>query len=117
MQWEVMLFLSLGAATVAGCMVPNRWLPALPNDKLLHFAAFALLSSLALRISHGWVELGYWLGGLFVAGWLIECVQGAAVSGRRFCWLDILANGAGITFVALCAWLYDVLYYSRIPLN
>lgn len=103
---ELLLFIGLGGGIVAGCMVPNRWLPALPNDKLLHFGAFALLTVLALRIAADWPERALWLCSLAIAGWLIECVQGRFVAGRTFCWRDVAANTAGITFVTAGTWLY-----------
>jgi VanZ family protein len=95
-------------AVTAGCLVPNRWLPRLPNDKLLHFASFALLAALALRVADGRAQAAFWLLGLLAAGWLIECLQ-MLVPDRTFCWRDIAANAAGIAFVALCAQLYGAL--------
>jgi hypothetical protein len=97
--WEGMLFAVLACGMCAGCLVPNSWLPPLPNDKFLHFAGFGLLSALALRLAHGRSEAGWWLFGLLVAGCLIECLQ-ALVPERRFCWRDIGANAAGIAFAA-----------------
>lgn len=102
MRWELMLFVGTALAISAGCLVPNRWLPRLPNDKLLHFAGFALLSAMALRIAQGPGESAVWLLGLLVAGWLIECMQ-ALVPDRKFCWKDILANAAGIAAAAVLA--------------
>lgn len=106
-----MLLLGLGAVAVcAGCLVPNRWLPSsMPNDKLLHFASFAGLSLLALRIAHDRTEAALWLLGLLVAGWLIECLQ-ALVPDRGFSWRDIGANAAGIATVALCAECIHMFY-------
>ena len=60
---------------------------------------------LALRIAESHVEALFWLLGLLVAGWLIECLQ-ALVPDRRFCWRDIGANAAGIAFAAIGAQLY-----------
>jgi VanZ family protein len=99
-----MLFAGVALAVCAGCLVPNRWLPPLPNDKFMHFASFALLAALALRLADGGAEAALWLLGLLVAGWLIECLQ-ALVPDRRFCWRDLLANAAGIAFVAVSALL------------
>jgi hypothetical protein len=109
MGWELFAFLGAAGMTALGCLLPNRWLPSLPNDKLMHFAAYALLSALAVAITPGWPELAVWLVGLFLAGWLVECLQGAFVSGRKFCWLDIRANAAGIGLVALCVALFDAI--------
>lgn len=98
----------LGTAATAvcvGCLVPNRWLPPLPNDKFLHFASFAVLAALALRVAQGRTEALLWLLGLLVAGWLIECLQ-SLVPDRRFCWRDIAANAGGIAFAAVGAQLY-----------
>ena len=101
----VLLGMALSAVCV-GCLVPNRWLPPLPNDKFLHFASFAVLAGLALRVAEGRLEALLWLLGLLIAGWLIEVLQGALVPDRRFCWRDIAANAAGIAFAALAAELY-----------
>ena len=100
MGFDGWLFGSAAAALCAGCLVPNRWLPPLPNDKLLHFAGFALLTVLALRLSDGHTESLLWLLGLVVAGGGIECLQ-HLLPDRRFCWRDLLANVAGIAFVAV----------------
>ena len=95
----------VASAVCAGCLVPNRWLPPLPNDKFLHFASFAVLAMLALRIAESHVEALFWLLGLLIAGWLIECLQ-SLVPDRRFCWRDIAANTAGTVFAAAAAQLY-----------
>ncbi len=95
----------VATAVCVGCLVPNRWLPPLPNDKFLHFASFAVLAMLALRVAQGRAEALFWLLGLLVAGWLIECLQ-ALVPDRSFCWRDIAANAAGIAFAAVSAQLY-----------
>jgi hypothetical protein len=109
MSWETLLFCLGSVAVGLGCMIPNRYLPnSLPNDKLLHFASFAVLAGLALRIAHGWTQAGLWLLGLLIAGWAIECVQ-ALVPDRKFCWRDIGANAAGVAFTLVCAGLYAVL--------
>jgi len=100
MGLEAILFVCAAAAVCIGCLVPNRWLPPLPNDKFLHFAAFAVLTVLALRIADGVVETACWLAGLLVGGWLIECLQ-TLVPDRRFCWRDMAANTAGIACAVL----------------
>ncbi|WP_273033848.1 VanZ family protein [Massilia timonae] len=84
--------------------MPNRWLPPLPNDKFLHFAAYAVLTVLALRIARTGSEAVWWLAGLLIGGWLIECLQ-ALVPDRRFCWRDIGANAAGIGGAAIAMFL------------
>lgn len=99
---DVWMFVCAATVLGAGCLVPNRWLPPLPNDKFLHFAAFAVLTVLALRIAQGQVETAWWLAGLLVGGWLVECLQ-QLVPDRRFCWRDLAANAAGIAAVALPA--------------
>lgn len=103
---ELMMLIGATLALVAGCLVPNRWLPpSMPNDKLMHFAAFAVLTVLALRVAHGPVEVALWLGGLLVVGWVIECLQ-KLVPDRNFSWPDMAANAAGIAAAALCSALY-----------
>jgi len=103
---DLVLLGMAATAVFVACLVPNRWLPPLPNDKFLHFASFAVLGILALRVAQGRFEALLWLLGLLVAGWLIEVLQGALVPDRRFCWRDIAANAAGIAFAALAAELY-----------
>jgi VanZ family protein len=106
MGWNFVLLGLATAAVTAGCLVPNRWLPSpMPNDKLLHFASFAVLTGLALRMAQGRAEAALWLLGLLAAGWAIECLQ-SLVPDRKFCWRDIGANAAGIVFAAACAQLY-----------
>ena len=106
-MWDLLLLGLAAAAVVAGCLVPNRWLPRLPNDKLLHFLSFAALAALALRVAQGRLEALCWLVSLLVMGWLIECMQ-MLVPDRNFCWRDMAANAAGIAFVAVCSQLYAV---------
>lgn len=104
-MWDLLLLGLAAAAVTVGCLVPNRWLPPLPNDKLLHFASFAVLAVLALRVAHGRQEAACWLLALLGIGWLIECLQ-MLVPDRHFCWRDLGANAAGIASVALCAELH-----------
>ncbi|UMR31016.1 VanZ family protein [Massilia sp. MB5] len=96
------------AGVALGCLLPARWLPLLPHDKLLHFLAFAGLTVLAARLAPGWAELRYWLLGLLVAGWLIEVLQ-KLVPGRSFCWRDLAANAAGIAVAASAILLLQAL--------
>jgi VanZ family protein len=104
-MWDVALLGVATAVVVAGCLVPNRWLPPLPNDKLLHFASFAVLGLLALRIAQGQLQAALCLIGLLFIGWLIECLQ-ILVPDRNFCWRDMGANAAGIAFAAVCSQLF-----------
>lgn len=97
---EIVLFVLGSLAVCVGCLVPNRWLPPLPNDKFLHFASFAVLSTLALRMAHSLEEASLWLIGLLIAGFLIECLQ-SFLPDRRFCWRDMAANTVGIACAAL----------------
>ncbi len=96
-----MLFVAAAAILAAGCLVPNRWLPPLPNDKLMHFTGFAVLGLIGLRMADGPVDTVLWLSGLLIGGWLIECLQ-ALVPDRGFCWRDMGANAAGLAFAAVC---------------
>lgn len=98
MEW-FLLILTL-VATGIGCLLPPRYLPPLPNDKFLHFAAYALLGLLALRLAHGWQQSAQALLLLFVIGWAIEGLQ-RLVPGRGFCWRDLAANSAGLISAAL----------------
>jgi VanZ family protein len=106
MVLEQLLFIGAGLAMLAGCLVPNSWLPRrLPNDKLMHFAGFAFLSLLALRLAHDQRQQVYAMLGLLAAGLLVECLQ-ILVPERKFCWRDMAANAAGIAVVAVGAQIY-----------
>lgn len=111
MPWELIVFLATGGAVAAGCLLPARWLPPLPHDKLLHFMAFAGLAVLALRIEPGWTQRMAWLGGLLLAGFAIELLQ-KLVPGRDFCWHDMRANTAGIAAATLLFGLLQVLGHA-----
>ncbi|MGV7208635.1 VanZ family protein [Oxalobacteraceae bacterium A2-2] len=101
-MWNLILLILAGLCLLLGCLLPNRWLPpSMPNDKLLHFLAFAVLTLLALPLTHGWRQAVLALAGLLLAGWLIECLQ-QLVPDRRFSWRDQAANAAGVAAAALC---------------
>jgi VanZ family protein len=100
MQLEVILFGVLAAGVLTGCLLPNEWLPPLPNDKFMHFAAYAALTMLAARLAADWRAFALWSVGLLAAGLAIECLQ-RLVPGRGFSWPDQLANAAGIACVAV----------------
>lgn len=102
MAWELILFGATLAAVSIGCLLPAGWLPPLPNDKLLHFGAYAALTLMALPMVQNWMQLAYWLLGLLFAGAVIELLQNL-VPGRSFCWRDLAANAAGIAVAAVCA--------------
>lgn len=95
LAWPWMIFILSALAIAGGCLLPARFLPPLPNDKLMHFAAYAGLSILAGHIATDAVSLSWWLASLFVSGWAIEVLQ-KWVPGRNFCWRDFAANTAGI---------------------
>ena len=111
MTWEWFLLIAAAMALCAGCLLPNSWLPArLPNDKLMHFLAYAGLTGLALRIAHGRAEAITWVVGLLLAGCLIECLQ-QLVPERSFSWSDIAANAAGVACATTCALGYTTWAY------
>lgn len=101
MQWEVAQLIGTACLISMGCLMPAKWLPPLPNDKLLHFLAFGYLALLAGRLTSTVGGLAFALSAVFIVGVVIEIIQ-IAIPGRRFCWRDILANGAGILTAALC---------------
>lgn len=107
MGWEWPVFAGVAAMVCGGCLVPNRWLPPLPNDKLMHFGAFAVLALLSIRISGTPAAAGLWLATLFIAGLIIEVLQ-SLLPDRRFCWRDVAANTAGIVFAACSAYIAGI---------
>jgi VanZ family protein len=111
MSLELIVFLAAASAIALGCLLPARWLPLLPHDKLLHFIAFAGLSTLALRIEPAWHLRALWLIGLLLAGLAIELLQ-KLVPGRSFCWYDMRANTAGIAAATLVFGLLQALRYA-----
>lgn len=101
MRWELMLFLLGLVAIPIGCLLPNSRLPPLPNDKLMHFVAFGGMALLAGRLANGHAQMALALGAVFVASWVIELLQNW-VPGRKFCWRDLAANGAGVLCAGAC---------------
>ncbi|WP_194724406.1 VanZ family protein [Noviherbaspirillum malthae] len=99
MVLELTVFVAVLVAVSAGCLVPAKWLPPLPNDKFMHFMAYAGLALLAGRIARTDSQHLLWLAGLLALGWVIEILQNM-VPGRRFCWRDMAANAGGIAFAA-----------------
>ncbi len=83
-------------AVVGGTLAPSNWLPAwLPNDKLMHSAAYALL----LLPAAAWLTCHWVLilaCTLFAVGVILEWIQGRLIPGRQFCWQDVAANGVGL---------------------
>ena len=108
MSWELIVFVAAAGAVALGCLLPARWLPLLPHDKLLHFVAFAGLSTLALLIEPAWPRRIVWLLGLLLAGLAIEILQ-KLVPGRSFCWRDMGANTAGIAAATAAFGLLQVI--------
>ena len=108
MSWEFTVFLAAAGAIVLGCLLPPRWVPLLPHDKLLHFGAFAGLSMLALRIAPDWTQRTVWLLALLLAGLAIELLQ-KLVPGRDFCWRDMGANTIGIATATMIFGLIRVI--------
>lgn len=108
MSWELIVFITGAAAVIIGCLLPAGWVPPLPNDKLLHFGAFLVLTTLALRIEPDWTGRALWLLGLLIAGLAIELLQ-KQVPGRNFCWRDMAANTAGIAAATLAFGLLQVI--------
>lgn len=107
MSWELLVFIAAAGAVIIGCLLPAGWLPPLPHDKLLHFGAFLVLTTLALRIAPDWEGRIVWLLGLLAAGLVIEMLQ-KSVPGRSFCWRDMAANTAGIAAATLAFGLLQV---------
>lgn len=95
MRWELAVLLAGTVAIPVGCLLPQHRMPALPNDKLLHFLAFGLMALMAGRLADSGLQAGLALAAVFVASWLIEVLQNL-VPGRNFCWRDMAANTAGV---------------------
>lgn len=94
MSLEIGFFLLIASAVTFGSLVPTRVLPPLPNDKLMHFVAYAGLAMLLIRIAPDKLAF-FCIAMLFISGWLIEVLQNL-VPGRKFCWHDMVANMCGI---------------------
>ena len=107
MTWELTLFALGIIAIIVGCLLPTAWMPPLPNDKLMHFLAYGVMTLLAARIASSDKQLAMLLLGLFIAGWLIEVLQNR-VPGRAFCWRDMAANTAGIVLATVVSRLVAI---------
>ncbi|WP_151636853.1 VanZ family protein [Noviherbaspirillum aerium] len=100
MSWPLAAFAFFVAGISVGCLTPARLLPRLPNDKLMHFLAYLVLSLIATRIASSLNEFLCWAIGLFCLGVFIEFLQDF-LPDRKFCWKDVGANTAGIVLIAL----------------
>jgi len=103
------LFIAVSLLILAGSLAPARWMQRLPNDKIMHFCAYALLTGLAWQITFDSTTLLYWAIALALAGWTVELIQNL-VPGRRFCWHDVMSNIAGILAVYLGCELFSNAY-------
>lgn len=106
MAWPLFFFIAGLAAVSVGCLMPARWCPPLPNDKLMHFAAFGTLALLSGLLTHSLSHLLLLQLGLLMVGGLIEMLQ-TWVPGRDFCWRDLLANTAGIVLATVLLIVFD----------
>ena len=95
MRWELVVLLAGMVAIPIGCLLPQHRMPALPNDKVLHFIAFGVMGLMAGRLADSPLHAALALGAVLVASWLIEVLQ-MLVPGRDFCWRDMAANAAGV---------------------
>ncbi len=95
MRWELVVLLLGVVAIPVGCLLPNSRLPPLPNDKLMHFVAFGGMALMAGRLAQDAAHVGWALLAVFLASGAIELLQNL-VPGRKFCWRDMVANGAGV---------------------
>lgn len=100
MAWPLIVFIAALTLISAGCLLPARWCPPLPNDKLLHFTAFGGLALLAGNLVNSVSALLWFHLGLLGLGWVIEMLQNL-VPGRRFCWRDLFANAVGIALATV----------------
>ena len=101
-QLIIYLFFAAIILIVSGSLAPAHWLPPLPNDKFLHFFAYAGLSFFIVLLTRTYQDLLLCLSGLLVAGIIVEGIQ-HFVPGRQFCWRDIIANAAGISLVGVAS--------------
>lgn len=98
-----LLWLAALGALVVACLPATFALPAEPDDKLQHIAAFAVLSALA-ACAHPRARLTTLLLALALFGGLIEIVQSIPVVGRDadvFDWgADIAASAVTLVFMS-----------------
>lgn len=108
MGWEWIVFGAIALGITGGCLVPARWLPPLPNDKLMHFLAYGVLALMIGHLVKANAAFFLSLAVLLLASLLIEILQNF-VPGRKFCWFDMMANAAGILMAALLSQLLTLL--------
>ncbi|MBY0573940.1 MAG: VanZ family protein [Undibacterium sp.] len=96
----VVSFALVASAVCFGSLLPAHWLPPIKNDKLAHFVAFGTLTFLAQLAAENSLEFLIWGCSLALAGLVIELAQ-KFVPGRNFCWKDVAANLAGMSFAII----------------
>jgi len=108
-----MLFLAALVVVVTGTLIPAAALVATESwtDKILHVVAFA---GLGLLGGTGWPDRrGALLFALPLLGLGLEIVQGAAIPGRQFDWLDAAANTIGVAAGLLASLVAARLLFAR----
>src|SRR6478672_2446830 len=101
-RWLRVLWLAAAAAVIVGSLLPGSSMPMralgeLPvSDKLLHFAAYAVLAFLP-SLHERWSTLGAALAGAIALGVLLEFAQRLS-PGRNFEIADMIADTGGVLF-------------------
>jgi VanZ family protein len=94
-QWRLLFWLAIVSVTVASLLPLQSQASFAVSDKLQHFAAYAVLATLASASYGG--RWAWWAIGVALVAFsgAIELAQG--LSGYRYAeWLDLLANTAGV---------------------
>lgn len=93
-RFYLFVFGATALAVLLLANIPVFDIPGNPNDKLLHFAAFAVLAIFAAGALPKVPVRRLWFGlTVFAAG--IELVQFLMAEGREADWIDFLAGVAG----------------------
>jgi VanZ family protein len=99
-RWLRILWLAAAAAVIVGSLLPGSSLPMRAlgeldiSDKVLHFAAYALLAFLP-SLHEGWPALAAALAGAVALGVALEFAQRLS-PGRNFEIADMAADTCGV---------------------
>lgn len=107
--WRLALFVAIAFAVVMACLPEPPRLPGDPSDKLVHMAAFAVLTLLA-RIAYPRASAWYVMGAMALLGAAIEFLQSLPAIGREPSLADWIADVFAIGFVLAMAGVSRALF-------
>lgn len=110
--WRLALYAAMAFAVVMACLPDPPRLPGDPSDKLVHMAAFAVLTLLA-RIAYPRTSAWYLMGAMALLGAAIEFLQSLPAIGREPSLADWIADIFAIGLILAMTGVSSALFSPR----